>query len=354
MERFAQWGSGQDLEAMIRWSNSNVYFKPWIDKALARAASREVTAPGYEQSRLMLLLAATVRLKDYERAGAYTELARWVADVPDTLRAPVVRLGQALRFYYEVKKGQPHLLGVVQQWSSAPEDPLSGPVLVACGLDLARSGQLALDFGTLRNAMSETASHDRASTYWGRVIGSYLDSLPDEGSYTEGPTIEALLSAYSIQFKAPGYECEYWTKLADRNKTATTAEGIWRAECLKHALRAAKDDGARVALLGRIESEYHTYMPGKTREVIEALVAELGLGSDRPEVVSIVDKAKKAETAHALKLEKLRQEQVHQVDRGRVEWLRRQLADAKAHQGTRELIQKLEQQIKETEKRLPE
>jgi hypothetical protein len=354
LDRFVRFGSVQDLETLIRSSNENLYWKARVDQSLLAAISKEVPASGFQESRILPILEAAVAQKDYARASDYVTKARFAEGVPDTARAPVVRLEAALRLYYELKGEKPPMAAVVRDWAAAPDDRLSGPLLIISGIDLARSGQQTLDFGRLKQALQETRSVDKADEYWKKVLGAYGELLPKVGSYVEARTIDALVGSYSEQFKNSDFERAFWTKLADENKTNTTAEGIWRAECLKHAFRATKDDNGRIVLLKRIAQEYQTYMPGNARPAVETLAAGIETGEGKSQLVPILDEVKKTEAAHQAKLAKLQQDQAQMPFRAQAGSLKRQVDSAKAAKASPQVIGTYERQIKELEKKLPE
>jgi hypothetical protein len=101
MGRFARFGSVADLEAMIQGSHSEAYWKEPSDRALLAEASKEIPASASEETRLSLILEASVRQKDYLRAGEVVSKARFAEGVAEAVRAPIVRLESALRLYFE-------------------------------------------------------------------------------------------------------------------------------------------------------------------------------------------------------------------------------------------------------------
>jgi hypothetical protein len=352
--RFVRFGSVQDLGALIRKSNENVYWKSPVDQILLRAVSKEVPVPGFQESRLLPILEAAVGQKDYARASEYVTQARFAGGVPDAARAPVVRLEAALRLYYEAKGENPPMAAVIRDWASAPEDRLSGPLHLAAGIDLARAGQYKLEFGRLKQAMAASKSQERAGEYWERVLGAYLDLLPVTGSGMEAPALQALIGAYGELYPKKAFESQYWKKVANKSTAKTLAEGMWRVECLKHAFWSEPEDAQKVALLKEIGQGYRTWMPGAALKNVEALAGQIESGRIQPELAAIVEDAKKTDAEHQLRQKKVNQELALLPIKSQVEALKRQLAQTRKSGGTPELIQKLELQIKDLEKRLPE
>jgi hypothetical protein len=353
LDRFVHFGSVAELEALVRWSNENVYWKAQVDRFLLAAVSKEVPASG--PSQLVPILEASIRQKDYERAGAYVSKARFAEGVAEQTRTPVVRLETALRLHYETKKeNPPPMATVIREWAALPEDRLSGPLHLATGIELARLGQPNLDFRRLKQAMADTKSQERAGEYWEKVLLAYGDLLPASGSYMEAPALEALVNSYGDLFKKKSFECEFWKKVAEKITSKTVGEGMWRVECLKHAFRAAAEDGQKVALLKEIAQGYRTYMPGAARQIIESLAAQIEGAGAKAEVAAILEDARKTDAEQQARQKKLDQELAVLPFKTQAEALKRQLVQAKENHGSPELIQKLERQIKEIEKKLPE
>jgi hypothetical protein len=246
------------------------------------------------------------------------------------------------------------MAAVVREWAAAPKDRLSAPVHLASGIELARSGQHTLDFSRLRTAMAETKDQARGAEYWEKVLVSFGDLLPAAGSYTEAPTLQALAGGLSEQFQNKSLECAFWKKLAERIVAKNVGEGMWQVECLKHAFRSASKDEEKAALLKEIAEGYRTWMPGAARQNVESLAGQIQGDASKAEVAKILDEARKTGAAHEASRRKLEQEMATVHERSLVGHLKRQLAEAKAAKGTPELIQKLEAQIKEFERKLPE
>jgi hypothetical protein len=246
------------------------------------------------------------------------------------------------------------MAAVLREWAVSPEDRLSGPVHLASGVELSRLGQPSLDFGRLKTAIVDTKDQARAGEYWEKVLGAFGDLLPAVGSYTEAPALEALAGAYGEQFHKKSVECEFWKKMAKRVTTRNVGEGMWRVACLKHAFQAEPDESQKVALLKEIFHGYRTWMPGGARQGVEALAGQIEGAASKAEVAKILEEVRKSDAEFQLSRKKLEQELATLPERTRVDALKRQLAQAKADKGTPELIQKLERQIKELEKKLPE
>lgn len=355
LERMAPHLGRAELEGIIRSSNGNDYYKPGIDTALERLAARPVPASGYAGSRLADLVAASVGAGDPERAARYLERSRVEEGAAQGVRLEMVRVSRVLGLHLGAKAGKPEPRAIIQEWAKAPEDPQAGPLLLGAGVALARAGKFARDYRLLGESIAATQEEEGAGKYWGEVLRSFVDGLPEKGRYREADTLEALAKLYGEHFKDPAFEHEFWRKQAEGNPHKDTAEAMWRVECLKKAYAAAPDDALRLEHVRKLVGEYEAFGEHQApRKLLEALLPRLEGEVAKVELSVIVADLRKKEAQDQILAARRRKEQELQMLRGQAEQMKMHLTQMKKAGAPAEAIANMERSIRELERKLPE
>lgn len=359
--RFARLEDVSIIEALVKIASSGGHDASLVDRALNDVASGQLRAIGYILSQLSVLVAASMRAGDFERAKRYLATPGWSKKTPPPYRVPVERMRAAIEFF---ERGIPNRLNVhalVKEWSvtgtgEIAKDTLSRDtardLLEKLGMSAVEASERQPEALDLEDLLRQSGELVEAKGYWGAVLGK-LVARTVSAADARTSTVAALARAYSNSYGEPHFEMDLWLRLAEEGPQGKGMPVLAGAEYLKKAVASARDDARRIEVIRKLGDCYlQAKDASNARKVVEDGLALVSDTHFRVQLAGYAEEVRKKDAENQARIAAERIEIERTRVKGRLDYMKEQLAEARRRERPAEDLRSIEEVVADLERQL--
>jgi hypothetical protein len=348
-------GSIDAVDPLIRAANSGGPDAPKFNQALDQAATQALPQQGYGNTRLSLLVASSIRCKDYSRAERYLAGAIWHPGTADEGKTPAHHAATVIRLVKNSSAKTFDAVACVACYTALSQGAVAPDSVTVDVLreNLINVGVAAVRFGNIDELVGQTRSSPGAAAFWGAIS----DQLLKAKSPHIDPYVRSLAKAYAAHFDS-AFECKMCMALADMPipdelVVPVRRDPMRKVKLLRTAFDRAPTDALRgeaLKKLGKAYCEIRDYK--RALEAVEGGILQVNDATLRQELETLVIEIKVDQEGEQLRsVAEKKQLLVDQVQ-GRLDKSRAWLETMKKQNRPVEDIQKCEEQIRLFEQEL--
>lgn len=349
-------GSIDAVDPLIRTANAGGPDAAKFNQALDRAAGQPIPQGGYCKSSLSLLVASSVRCKDYARAQRYLAGADWHPETTDDGKAPAAHVATVVRLVKDAPNKSFDTLACVRCFNALSEGAIASDAVTLEVLreNLINVGTAAIRFGNIDALVEQTRGAPGAQAFWNAIA----EQLFKAKSPHIDPYVQGLGKACAKHFNDSAYECRTCIALAEMPIPSELVVPVRRdpmrkVKLLRAALTGAPTDALRSEALKKLGKAYCEIRDYKNAlQVVENGILQVNDAALRQELETLVIEIKVDQEGEQLRsVAEKKQLLIDQVQ-GRLDKSRAWLETMKKQNRAVEDIQKCEEQIRFFEQEL--
>jgi hypothetical protein len=327
-----------------------------------RLFGEAVSAAEFEASQQAAVIFAFMRRNEFRHAQEYLSKVQWPAGGAGNAKTSALRVEACVDICERAERGFYEIVPIIRSWSAAhaiPSKPDSAAQtavrssLEAITCRVVKPGGVRAGLPACAKLVEDSVGVPHAEEFWDRL----LEIIARNKAETFEDRMEAsapFLNMFSSKFKDSKFECRYWVDLsADIPKDRSALSR--RIACFSHALQVAPDDATRADLAQQLAGEHEGLADfAGARHVLEGTSTKVSAAAAKEALAGALRSLKRKEELENLR----RREEDQRIERerakGRLSFMKDELARARKANKPPEDIQSLEGVVRNLEREVGE